>query len=229
MNPTLPIVLGAGLIDSVNPCAIGVLLMYLALFFTIQASRGTLLLFGTFYIAAMYVTYLLIGLGFLSAFHLFGVHNFFGWVAAILVIIVGLFQIKEYFWPAWQIPILSPLLARCRIPKWNREFTVLGALTLGVLVGLCEFPCSGGIYLATVSFLGARETFWTGLSYLLLYNLMFILPLVVLFAISVNKRVVDRVRAIQAVSTTKVKLGMGIMMIVMGAALIAWLINPYVG
>lgn len=228
MSPTLPLVVGAGLVDSVNPCAIGLLLMYIALFFTIQSSRSTLLLFGTFYIAAMFLTYLLIGLGFLSAFHLFGLHNFFGWVAAVLVILVGLFQIKEYYWPALHIPVLSPILAKCHIPKWNREFTIVGALTLGLLVALCEFPCSGGIYLATVSFLAARETFWTGLSYLLLYNLMFILPLVVLFAISVNKGVVDRVRRIQAMSTTKLKLGMGVMMVVMGLALIAWLLAPYI-
>jgi len=228
MSPTLLLVVGAGLVDSLNPCAIGVLLMYLALFFTLKLPRQTLLLFGLFYILAMYLTYLLIGLGILHVLHLFGIHNFFGWVAAIVVLVVGLFQIKEYFWPGVQIPVLSPFLARCRIPKWNREFTILGALTLGLLVGLCEFPCSGGIYLATVSFLAARETFWTGLSYLLLYNLMFILPLVVLFAVSVNKNMVDRVRRIQAMSTTKLKLGMGIMMVVMGLALIAWLIAPYI-
>lgn len=227
MTPTLPLVIGAGFADSLNPCAIGVLLMYVALFFTLKIPRGTLLLFGLFYILAMYLTYLLIGLGILKVLHLFGIHNFFGWVAAVIVLMVGLFQIKEYFWPGIQIPILSPLLARCRIPSWRREFTIIGALSLGLLVGLCEFPCSGAIYLATVSYLAAKETFWNGVAYLLLYNLMFILPLVILFLLSVNPSVVEKIKILQGRSTRKLKLVMGVLMVVMAIGLLVWLIAPY--
>src|SRR3989338_7422809 len=178
----LYLVLINGLIDSFNPCAIGVLIFYLTLILSLKLKRQLFISFGIFYILATYATYFLIGLGLLRVIHLFGVHNFFGWLAAFLVLLVGLNNLKDYLWPSWLIPGLSSFLNRCRLPKWEPQVTVLSAITLGILIGLCEFPCSGGIYLATVSMLSLKQTFWQGLSYLLLYNLMFIMPLVVLFA-----------------------------------------------
>jgi len=48
--------------------------------------RNTFISFGLFYIFATYATYFLIGLGLLQVMHLFGIHNFFGWLAAGLVL-----------------------------------------------------------------------------------------------------------------------------------------------
>lgn len=220
---TLSLVIVNGLLDSLNPCAIGVLVLYLSFLFTVRATKKDVVIFGSFYIAAMYVTYLLIGLGLLSTFHLFGIHNFFGWLASILVIIVGLFSIKEYFWPKLYIPILSPFFARCRIPKWDQKISIVSALTLGFLVGLCEFPCTGGIYLATVALLSAKETFINGLLYLLLYNLMFVAPLIFLFAISSNQAFLKKMSYWQGAQSGKIKLIAGIAMILMGAAIIIWI------
>ena len=109
----LYLVLLNGLIDSFNPCAIGVLIFYLTLILSLKVARRSFITFGLFYILATYTTYLLIGLGILKVIHLFGVHNFFGWVSAILIIILGLFNLKEFFWPNKYIPILSAFFNRC--------------------------------------------------------------------------------------------------------------------
>ena len=135
----LPLVLINGFLDSFNPCAIGVLLLYVSIILTLGASRRQLIFFGIFYLASMYITYFLIGLGLLQAFHLFGIHNFFGWAAAAIVFVVGAFQLKEYFFPKLYIPILTPFFGACRVPKWDRKITVFSALALGFFVGLCEF------------------------------------------------------------------------------------------
>lgn len=224
----LPLILINGLIDSVNPCAIGVLLLYVAIILTLGGNRKQIINFGVFYLAAMYITYFLIGLGILHVFHLFGIHNFFGWAAAIIVLIIGLFQIKEYFFPALRIPLLSPFLSACRVPKWDRKITIFSALALGFFVGLCEFPCSGAIYLATVAMLSAKETFFTGILYLLLYNVMFILPTALIFMVSTRPEVVKLVRNWQAATHAKVKLVMGIFMVVMALTLLIWLIQPLI-
>lgn len=224
----LILVLINGLIDSFNPCAIGVLLLYVSIIFTLGGSRKQLINFGIFYLASMYVTYFLIGLGILHVFHLFGVHNFFGWAAALVVFIIGSFQIKEYFLPTLYIPLLTPLLSACRIPRWDRKITILSALALGFFVGLCEFPCSGAIYLATVALLSAKETFLTGIAYLLLYNVMFILPTAAIFLVSTHPRAVKTIQSLQLATHAKVKLIMGLLMLAMSIVLLIWLIQPLI-
>ncbi|MBI4302353.1 MAG: hypothetical protein HY664_07095 [Chloroflexi bacterium] len=220
----LYLVLTNGLIDSINPCAIGVLILYVSLLVTIQALKRQILGFGVVYIASMFLAYFLIGLGILRAFHLFGIHDFFAWVAAILVMIVGAFNIKEYFWPRLWVPYISPLLSRCRVPRgWDGRVTLGSALVLGVLVGLCEFPCSGGIYLATVALLTLKETFWKGLGYLFVYNIMFILPLVFIFSVSTRPPILKTLQRWQHSTYWLTKLSMGVTMVLMGVIIIIWI------
>ncbi len=217
-----------GLIDSFNPCAIGVLLSYLAIALSLRVSRRAFISFGLVYILATYATYFLIGLGILKVMHLFGIHNFFGWIAAIMIILLGLFNLKEFFWPALRIPVLSSFLNRCRMPRWNREITILSALTLGFLIGICEFPCSGGVYLATVGLLSAKATFWQGIVYLSIYNSMFVLPLVVIFLSVGNQFVFSKLQKLQASTFSVIKLIMGLSMLVSGGLLLAWLLAALV-
>jgi len=224
----LPLVLINGFLDSFNPCAIGVLLLYISIIITLGASRRQLIFFGIFYLVSMYVTYFLIGLGLLQAFHLFGIHNFFGWAAAAIVFIVGVYQLKEYFFPRFYIPVLTPFFGACRVPKWDRKITVISALVLGFFVGLCEFPCSGAIYLATVALLSAKATFFQGIIYLLLYNVMFILPTAAIFAVSTRPQTVKLIQKWQGSAHTKIKLIMGLSMIIMAILLLIWLIRPLI-
>jgi len=214
-----------GLIDSFNPCAIGVLIFYLTLIISLKVERKLFIAFGLFYIFATYITYLFIGLGLLRVMHLFGVHNFFGWAAAILVILVGLYTLKDYLWPNFSIPWLTAFLNRCRIPKWKPEITIISALALGVLVGLCEFPCSGGIYLATVGLLSVKATFLKGVIYLLFYNTMFVLPLVILFIAVGNNKVFNYVQKLHRQTFSLTKLLMALTMIISGVLLLIWLIK----
>jgi len=220
----LYLVLINGLIDSINPCAIGVLIFYLALILSLKVERKLFVAFGLFYILATYVTYLFIGFGIFHVIHLFGVHNFFGWAAAILILFLGLFNLKDFFWPAWHIPYVSNFLNKCQIPKWKPQITIISAVILGFLIGICEFPCSGGVYLATISLLTVQETFWQGVGYLLLYNVMFVLPLVVIFVSTGNKAVFGFFQKLNRQTLAGVKLAMGISMLVSGLLLIWWLL-----
>lgn len=219
----LALILINGLIDSINPCAIGVLLFYLALLFTLKTKKESVWHFSLFYILAIYLTYLLIGLGLLKAVHFFGIHNFFGWVAAFLVFFIGLWNLKKYFWPGLWIPILSPLLSMCRVFQIKKELTVFSAIALGFFVGLCEFPCSGAIYLATIALVSAKETFLSGLGYLLLYNLMFVLPLIIIFIFAGNERVLLKIKKWQEKYGRFSNLVLGITMLVLGVLLLWWL------
>jgi len=221
MNLTLGAILSAGLLDSINPCAIGIMLLFISLLFSLNRQRTVVLFFGAFYIVAVYVTYLLIGLGILKAVHLFGVHGFFGYAAAILLILMGIIHIgpswlNRFKWIAW--------MNSCHIPpnyqKHLKKGSIIGGLILGVLVAICEFPCSGGVYLATIGLLSTKTTFLTGVGYLLLYNVMFVLPLVLVFLIAGNKKVLDKMSKWQQKNIVKAKTTMGIIMVVLGLSLI---------
>jgi cytochrome c-type biogenesis protein len=199
-----------GLIDAINPCAIGVLVATIAILFALGNYRQHILRFGFFYILTTYLTYLLIGLGILKAVHLFGVHNFFGWASSVALIAMGLWQLKS---------------SRCIIPKnMPKEATVLSGIVFGFLVGLCEFPCSGGIYLATIGFIGIQETFWSGLFYLLWYNLMFVLPLIAIFIAGYYMKGAKVIAHWVGRHGTKARYITAVAMIAMGVLLITWML-----
>lgn len=198
-----------GLIDSINPCAIGVLAASVAILFSFGNYRAHILRFGFFYILATYVTYLLIGLGILKAVHLFNIHNFFGWASAIALIFMGFWHLKK---------------SACIIPKKTpKEATILAGITFGFLVGICEFPCSGGIYLATVGLIGIEETFWSGLLYLLWYNLMFVLPLIILFITAYNLTAARTISRVVGKLGAKARYVSCSAMIIIGVLLLVWL------
>lgn len=226
MDINLVAVLTAGLIDSFNPCAIGLMFLFVSLIFAMHRSRRIIFYFGAVYILAIYATYFLIGLGILKAVHLFGIHGFFGWVSAILLIVMGVVHLGPAYLNRFR---LIAWINSCHLPvgyqKHLERGVILGALALGVLVGICEFPCSGGIYLATVGLLAIKISFWQGVGYLLLYNLMFILPLVVLFAIAGNRKVLQKIGAWQKKNVIDAKKVMGWVMIALGFGLLIYLLG----
>ena len=60
---TLAVVLAAAVVDSVNPCAIGVILFLASVLLRVSDRRAALLRFGSVYIATVFVVYMLSGLG----------------------------------------------------------------------------------------------------------------------------------------------------------------------
>ena len=98
--PTLGVVLGSAAIDSINPCAIGVLILMLSMILTQKQSVGKMLLLGGLYIFSVFTTYLIAGLGlvyFLSSIPLW-VTEYLSIGVGSLVVLFGLIEIKDYFW-----------------------------------------------------------------------------------------------------------------------------------
>src|SRR3989338_5979835 len=87
---------------------------------------------------------------------------------------------------------------------------------LGILVGICQFPCMGGPYLMVIGLLRDQMSYVSGFNYLLLYNLILIIPLVVVLFISANKLLVDKVQIWKRDNIGGLKLWTGIAMIIIG-------------
>jgi len=88
------------------------------------------------------------------------------------------------------------------------------------LVSVVEFPCTGGVYLGILGLLASSATFTQGLTYLMIYNVMFVLPLIIILIVSSNKRVVEKMRAWNISQEKPMRLISGLVMVLMGVYLL---------
>ena len=213
----LPLVGIAALIDSINPCAFSILLLTIAFLFSLGQMRAGILRIGGSYILGVFVIYVLIGLGILQALHLFNTPHFMAKVGASLLIVFGAINVINEFFPSFPIKLRVPHAAHRKIAELMEKASMPTAFFLGVLVGLCEFPCTGGPYLMVLGLLHDQATYLKGLGYLLLYNLIFVLPLVIILFIASEEKLLAKVREWQQKENRLMRFGGGIAMIILGA------------
>jgi len=218
MQRTLFCFLVSALIDSVNPCAFSILLLTIAFLFSIGRLRAQILVIGGAYILGIFVVYLLIGLGILQTLHLFDTPHFMAKLGAFLMVALGGINIVNHFFPRFPIKLKIPHSAHHKMAVLMEKGSIPTAFLLGGLVGICEFPCTGGPYLMVLGLLHDSSTYLSGLGYLLLYNLIFILPLVVILSIAGNSAVLEKVRSWQELEKGWMRLGAGIAMVALGIA-----------
>ncbi len=217
------LILISGFLDGLNPCAFAVLIFFVAFLFTLRRATKDILLVGLVYIIAIYVAYLLIGLGIVHAFIFSGQEHLMAKISSWLLIIMGLVNIKDYFWYGKGFS-LSPKINTNFYKKWIHKITIPSVFVVGFLVGLCTFPCSGGIYVAIIGLLSAKTTYVSGLYYLLFYNFMFVLPLIITLFFLTNRRVLGQISRWEDSKKRIIKLVMGIVMILLGITILIWFI-----
>jgi cytochrome c biogenesis protein CcdA len=220
----LPLVLTTGFLDGLNPCAFAVLLFFVAFLFTIRRTAASIWAMGLIYVAAIYLAYFLIGLGLMQAVLFTGNHHLMAKIGSWLVIGLGLVNLKDYFFPQLPIHLRIPTIAHGTIQDWLKRATFPAAAVGGFLVGLCTFPCSGGIYVAIVGLLAAKTTYLQGVGYLGLYNLAFVLPLLIILAGVGNRRGMHRIRLVEQSSRRWVRLATGLGMVAVGAVILIWFV-----
>jgi len=226
---TLPTVIAAGLVDGINPCAFTVLLLFItAMLATLQAGEQTantvrlrLVGMGSIYIAAIFLTYLALGVGVLKSLDLFTRQHAPARLGALLAVLFGLWMLKDYFLPdlGWrlQAPAKVSELAR----RSARKATIPALIGGGFLIGLCTVPCSGAVYLGVLSLLALQPTALLGYGYLVLYNLVFVLPLVVILIAASARPTLNRLAHWNLHHKEGVRLILGSGVVLMGLAILA--------
>jgi len=220
---TTPLIILSGLLDGVNPCAFALLIFFLSFLYSVHKTRQDIFKIGTMYILSLFGTYSAIGLGLLRTVTFFGVEHMFSQIGVILIALLGLIDIKESLLPGG-FSLKFPEKAYPTVRNLVEKATISAALVLGGLVGLCEFPCSGGIYVGILALLAIRTTFWGGLAYLILYNLMFILPLIVILLFGSNRRVLAKMSRWNIGKRRRMKLISGVFMIAIGLLTWYWIV-----
>ena len=183
----LPIIIGAAVIDSINPCAFGVLIFLLAYLAKTAKKRIWMLINGLIYIAAVFITYFAAGLILLPILKEMRSFSLWGYgVLGTIVLAAGLLELKDYFfYGRWFSLSIMPGEVD-RIEKYVKRVSQkpTTAFILGVFVALVELPCTGAVYLAVLAMMTLSGVTISHIWMLVLYNIIFVLPLfLILFAV----------------------------------------------
>lgn len=226
-NLTIPILVGAAIIDSVNPCAFGVLIFLIAYLFKTFHSRRLVLIHGFTYITAVFLTYLLAGLLLLPIISQLGRIAAGTYVGiGIILIIFGLLEIKDFFFygkgPSLAI---SPGASR-RIEMITQRITgkLYTSFFLGVFVALVELPCTGAVYLGVLALVSLAGLTANSFLLLVIYNLLFILPLAVILFLIHHGWQAEKFEKWREKYRRYMRLAIGLLLISLGIWMIAFIL-----
>lgn len=171
-------VVGGSLVDAINPCAFAVLIILLTKVL-IDKNKKRVLLSGGAFALAIFIAYMLMGLGIYQTFGLFGETLTFMRVIGVLAILIGLLNMKDFFWYGAGFKMEVPMSWRPTMKMLLEAVTnPLTAFGIGLVVSLFLLPCTSGPYVVVLAMLQNAETFGIAFMYLILYNLIFVLPMI---------------------------------------------------
>jgi thiol-disulfide isomerase/thioredoxin len=187
----------SGLIDGINPCALATIIFFISYLTLINRKGREILWVGGIFTLSVFLTYFLIGTGALkmitSLSFLPLVRKIFVLVTAALALILGVVSLYDYLQfkrkgttkdAKLQLPLFLKNLIHSAIRKNVRlsNYILMAAVT-GFIVSLLELACTGQIYLPTIMFISTiPDLKVNALFYLLFYNLMFVVPLILVFS-----------------------------------------------
>ena len=192
-------IMSAGFVDGLNPCAFTTIVLFVSLLARFGKSRRETITVGVCFTLAGFVTYFLLGVGLLKAIQVFsvtsGVAKGITYAIAGLAIVFGGYSVYDYI--VWrrnrsgaEMKLKLPRAVHQRIHAvmkagLSARSLVAAALVTGVCVSVLESICTGQVYLPTIAFVLRDPSLRLhALGYLVLYNAMFILPLVVIFVLA---------------------------------------------
>ena len=131
----------------------------------------------------------------------------------------ALWMLKDVFLPGVGPSMMAPSGTHGRMQKAMERGGLGGMLLAGVLVGICTVPCSGAMYLQITAVLHASGGGLTGLALLALYNIAFIVPLVVMLLAVSNRRVLGQIGRWNRANSPWIKAGIALAIIAMSFGL----------
>lgn len=178
-------IIGLALVDAVNPCALAVMTMVLmTLLLQNPKNKKQILLGGLAFSLAVFILYFLYGFIMIQFFSnlipatgSFSLYIFKGF--GLLAILLGILNIKDFiYYTPGSVGTEMPLKLRPKVKMWIKKITSpKGAFIIGIIVTLFLLPCTIGPYIIASGKLSVLSIFKT-IPWLLLYNLIFILPMI---------------------------------------------------
>jgi len=224
----------AGLVDGLNPCAFATLVFLIAYLAAGERKGRDVLLVGGLFTLGVFLAYLAVGLGFYRVLDLLGsllttlgrwVYALTALFCAVLAVLSFLDFLKARRGQIEEMTLTLPAAIRRRVRAVIRQGQkarayFVAAFVTGLVISLLELACTGQIYLPTIIYIASQPALRAlGVGYLLLYNLFFIAPLVVVFALTYFGTTSFQLGQFLQRRTAAVKLGTAIVFL----ALALWL------
>ena len=188
-------VVAAGLIDGVNPCAFATIIFFVSYLALMGRKGKEILSVGAAFTMGVFLAYLAVGLGLYKVLEALPIISVLGrWLyglTALLCLVLAFAGLYDYFQARGGRPedmrLKLPQCLRQRVNKVIRQRAkgstlAISALVTGLIVSILELACTGQVYLPTIIFvMGVPGLRAKAFAYLLLYNLLFVLPLLIVF------------------------------------------------
>jgi len=190
-------VAAAALLDGINPCAFATILFFVSYLAVSRRPRRDLLLIGLAFTGGVFVAYLAVGLGAMHLLRLASAVQVLGPVLyaamAVLCLVLAAYSVHDYVLARHgslkDMRLNLPESLRERIKGRIRAASSAfagAAFVTGLMVSLLELACTGQVYLPTISFMvGVPEMRASAIGYLVLYNAVFVVPLLVVLLLAV--------------------------------------------
>lgn len=179
---TLAVLVGAALVDAINPCTITVMVLLLGVILMSEGKKKMALAAVTFVIV-IFIAYLLMGFGILTAVTNSELTNLFHYIVTVAAFLLSVMEFNAYvrYKPGF-FAVEMPMFIRPYAKKVMKGATSIPGVAFAALVcSLFLLPCSSGPYLMVLSMLAKAVTL-KALLYLVLYNMIFVLPMVIIAA-----------------------------------------------
>jgi cytochrome c biogenesis protein CcdA len=220
-------VVSAGLLDGVNPCAFVTIIFLLSYLAMMKYSRRDIALVGISFTIAVFLTYLLIGLGFLKFVSFIQelpfLNDIIYYFAIAFAAIIGLLNLKDYYKiKKGSLTDMNLKLSKSMRQRINAVIRknvklrhyIIGAFGMGFAISLLELACTGQVYLPTVLFIiNTQGIKIRAVLLLIAYNIAFIVPLIVIFALFWHGSTEKRISQWLQKHGAKIKLAMGLLFI----------------
>ena len=198
-------IISGGLLDGVNPCAFAVIVFFISFLTVYGYNKQEIIYVGSFYILSVFITYILIGLGLFSFLyslrHFYILMKAFYYIVAALCFLLAVLSFYDFFrykrsgtsdGMILQLPMflkkkINIVIGRgLRKKKYTRIIELCFiSFIVGVCVSILEAACTGQIYIPTIVFILKFPSLrLRAFTYLVLYNVMFVLPLIIIFVLA---------------------------------------------
>ncbi len=229
----------AGLIDGLNPCAFATLIFFVS-YLTLSGRKGKdVLSVGAAFTVGVFLAYMLVGVGFYRALDMLGdvlttLGRWLYGLTAVFCLILAVVSFTDYLKArrgeigdmALNLPhrLRKRINATIRRTRKSRAFVAAAFLT-GIIVSFLELACTGQVYLPTIIFvMSVPELKTRAALFLLLYNLLFVAPLVVVFVLAYYGTGAKQLTSFLQRRASTVKLGMSLLFLALGSWLVVSLI-----
>lgn len=231
-------VLFAGLVDGVNPCAFVTIVFFISYLAFVGRKGRTLLLVGLSFTVAVFTTYSLIGLGLLKFLQslsfipiLARIVYLLTAAGAFILGVLCIYDYTKYKEGDYDDSILKlPDFLHKKINKVIREKVrvrnyLLASFVTGFFISILEFACTGQVYLPTIIFVTNIPSLKArAISYLVVYNFCFILPLVLIFLLAYTGMTSERLTVFWKKEGKIVKLLMAVVFFSLAGLLIFYIV-----